>query len=682
MDSLDNMKLPKSSEQEELEQLSKDKLRPLFDHKLFEVREETYRDKGIDLLIELKYKGNYTNFRFLVQLKATETKKPNVDGSYSWQIDTSNIQYLLNGGQPAYYICYVKEKNVFYYKQLNELVTEISSKNEDWNNQETHTLRISKKLDSSSISEIYNKVKTRCQLSRELIEKLDIKGKKNNSTKISISDKHKITDEASIVRLVEKIGFTIINEGRSKEVVLLNEKISNDIKSPLYNLIVGVAHYYTSHLFDSLAFFQKAKRQKNELSKDLAENLEYFDTIIKFSLGLIDEKKYQEIIDSLKDSEHLKYYIKLENTKNRYFESLFSDEGFEVFKNELSEIINYNKLNSNIKFIAKCEYILYWGKKINMDFFQSTSRLNALGDKFNGIQEQRIKSANYFISRNKEWSLYCQELNKEISQEKDFFAFNMSTLNQAKVRFELIVLSEIIQEYNNTKSAVDNKETLENILRNLKTVSNNYRDLQHIENLLSSLSAEYEVSHYMKKDNEIASISKEMNDLAEFHDLKESKAKIDFLLNGGTIQEHLVTLFQNTVEKSDDLKKEHLKLVDEMKALDKLEEDKILKDNESETVIIELFPIGHFSIVRNQINEFYDILNIDSFKLIKHLDYFFDNGIIPVLNIFNEIKNEGYCNGMLDDKGIESWRKIKEIRFGLYEKEFRRQKINTGYNNV
>lgn len=678
MDSLDNMKLPKSSEQEELEQLSKDKLRPLFEHKLFEVREETYRDKGIDLLIELKYKGSYTNFRFLVQLKATETKKPNADGSYSWQIDTSNIQYLLNSGQPAYYICYVKEKDVFYYQQLNDFVTEISSKNTDWNNQETHTLRISKKLNSSSISEIYDKVKSRCQLSRELFEKLDIKGKKDKSTKISISGEHKITDETSIVQLVEKVGFTIINDGRSKEVVLLNEKISNDIKSPLYNLIVGVANYYTSNLFDSLAFFQKAKRQKTKLSKDLAENLEYFDTIIKFSLGLIDEKKYQEIIDSLQNSEHLKYYIKLENTKNSYFQSLFSDKGFEIFKTELTNIINDNKLNSNIKFIAKCEYILYWGKKINMDFFQSTSRLNALGDKFNGIQEQRIKSANYFISRNKEWSLYCQELNEEISQEKDFFAFNMSTLNQAKVRFEFIVLSEIIQEYNDNKDIVDNKETLENILQNIKTVSNNYRSVEHIENLLSSLSAEYEVSHYMKKDDETVRISKEMNDLAEFHDLKDSKAKIDFLLNGGTIQEHLLTLFQNTVEKSEDLKKEHLKLIDEMRALDKLEENKTLENNTNETVTIELFPIGLFSITRNQINEFYEILNIDSFKLIKHLDYFFDNGIIPVLNIFNEIKNEGHCNGMLDDKGIESWRKIKNIRFHLYEKEFRRQKTKYG----
>ncbi|WP_370402895.1 DUF4365 domain-containing protein, partial [Tenacibaculum dicentrarchi] len=363
MDPLDNIKLPKSSEQEELEQLSKDKLRPLFAHKLFEVREETYRDKGIDLLIELKYKESYTNFRFLVQLKATETKKTNSDGSYSWQIDTSNIQYLLNGGKPAYYICYVKGEDIFYYKQLNEFVTEISSKNKDWNSQETHTLRVSKKLDPNSISEIYSKVKNRCQLSRELLEKLNIESKKNKSTKISISGEHKITDEASIVKLVEKIGFTVINEGRSKEVVLLNEKISNDIKSPLYNLIVGIAHYYTSHLFDSLAFFQKAKRQKNELSKGLAENLEYFDTIIKYSLGLINEIKYHEIINSLKDSEHLKYYIKLEHIKNRYFKSLFSNEGFEIFKTEIIEIINSNKLNTNIKFIAKCEYILYWGKK-------------------------------------------------------------------------------------------------------------------------------------------------------------------------------------------------------------------------------------------------------------------------------------------------------------------------------
>ena len=115
-----------------------------------------------------------------------------------------------------------------------------------------------------------------------------------------------------------------------------------------------------------------------------------------------------------------------------------------------------------------------------------------------------------------------------------------------------------------------------------------------------------------------------------------------------------------------------------MKSLDKLEEDENLENDKTESVTIELFPIGHFSIARSRINEFYDILNIDSFKLIKHLDFFFDNGIIPVLNIFNEIKVEGHCNGMLDDKGIESWRRIKEIRVGLYENKFKRQKMKYG----
>lgn len=679
MNFLDKMKLPKSSEQEELEQLSKDKLRPLFEHKLFEVREETYRDKGIDLLIELKYKGSFTNFRFLVQLKATESKIQNKDGSFSWQIDTSNIQYLLNSGQPAYYICYVKEKDVFYFQQLNDFITEISSKNTDWNNQETHTLRISKVLDFNSISEIYNKVKTRCQLSRELVEKLDIKGKKDKSTKISISGEHKVTDETSIIDLVEKIGFAKINEGHSKEVVLLNEKVSNDIKSPLYNLIVGVANYYTSNLFDSLAFFQKAKRQKNNLSKDLAENLEYFDTIIKFSLGLIDEKKYQEIIDSLKNSEHLKYYIKIEKTKNKYFDSSFTNKGFQIFENELSEIISDNNLNSNIRFIAKCEYILYWGKKLNMDFFQSTSRLNALDNQLINLQAQRVESAKFLISKNQEWNLYCKELDKEIFEEKDFFAFNMSILNQAKVRFELIVLSDIIQKYSNdSEKEIGDEKTIEIILENLKTVSNNYKEIQHIENLLASLSTQYEIYHFMKKDSEASLIAKEMQELIEFHDLNESKSKIDYLLDGGTIGEQLLNLFQNTFQKSENSKKEHQKLVNEMKALDKLEEELNFEKDKVEVFTIELFPIGHFSVTKNRLNEFYEILNIDSYKLIKHLDFFFDNGIIPVLNIFNEIKVEGPCNGILDDKGIESWRRIKEIREGLFESKFYRQKLKYG----
>lgn len=46
--------------------------------------------------------------------------------------------------------------------------------------------------------------------------------------------------------------------------------------------------------------------------------------------------------------------------------------------------------------------------------------------------------------------------------------------------------------------------------------------------------------------------------------------------------------------------------------------------------------------------------------------------VVPVLNIFNDLV-EDYCNGIYDDKGIESWRKIYLIRKTLFQK---------GYNKV
>lgn len=675
MDFLDKMKLPQSSKQEELEQLSKDKLRPLFNHEYFEIREEIYRDKGIDLSIELKYNEKYTNFRFLVQLKSTETKKQNKDGSYSWQIDTSNIQYLLNGGKPAYYICYVKETDTFYYQLLNDFITDISSKNKDWNVQNTHTLRVSKVLNSSSISEIYNKVKTRCQLSRELTEKIDIKVRNDAPSKISISEEYKITDETSIVKFVEEIGFNLISKGHSKEIVLLNEKVSNDIKSPLYNLILGVSNYYTANLFNSLSFFQTAKRKQKLLNKSQAENLEYFDTIVKFSLGLIDEVKYQEILDSLKSSEHLRDYIKLENIEKKYFNSSFSDDDFQVFKNEVFEIINDEKVDSNIKFIAKCKYILYWGKKTNMMLLRFKIKLNMPHNEFNDLQKLGIQISQLFKSERQEWISYCEKTFEEILAKEDFFAYNLTVLNQAKVSFELFVLSHIIQKHYNQEDFDSSAEnSLDNILHNLKVISENYKRIQLIENLLASLSVQYEIYHYLNKNDNANQIMEEMLDLIDFHGLNEFKPKIDFLLKQGTTGELLFNLFQNTIQKSEDENKEYQNIVEEMKNYDILEKA-LYQKNKTESVTVELFPIGHFSIERVKLRKFYEILNIDSYKLTTCLDAFFDNNIIPVLNIFNEIKVEGYCNGMLDYKGIENWRKIKEIRSQMFENKFYRQEI-------
>ena len=119
-----------------------------------------------------------------------------------------------------------------------------------------------------------------------------------------------------------------------------------------------------------------------------------------------------------------------------------------------------------------------------------------------------------------------------------------------------------------------------------------------------------------------------------------------------------------------------------MSLFEKKEFDDLEKNQENEkmdTHTIELFPIGHFSVPKDKIDKFYEILNIDSYKLTKNLNFFFENGIIPVLNILNEnISNEGYANGKLNDKGIESWRRIRVIRENLYKEKILRKEIKYG----
>jgi len=182
---------------------------------------------------------------------------------------------------------------------------------------------------------------------------------------------------------------------------------------------------------------------------------------------------------------------------------------------------------------------------------------------------------------------------------------------------------------------------------------------------------------FAKKEEETQQVINEIQLLVEFHNLKEQKQKLEFLLNGGTTEDKVKHLIKNTVEKSKLDRNEYDILVREMKEFDDLE--KMRENKQKDSITIELFPIGHFSVPKEKIDSFYEILSIDSYKLIKRLDFFFDNGIIPVLNILNEnIIQEGYMNGNLDDKGIVSWRRIRVIREKLYNEEMKRQEIKYG----
>src|SRR5262249_38544867 len=121
--------LPLGDRQDALQQLSLKALRNQLPEEKFLLREREERvdDKGVDLALEAKINvpaaettsGRegmyaYTNCRALAQLKSTDKPKPNVDGSVSYSIDTSNLNYLLNGPCPIYFLWLAPTNQVRY----------------------------------------------------------------------------------------------------------------------------------------------------------------------------------------------------------------------------------------------------------------------------------------------------------------------------------------------------------------------------------------------------------------------------------------------------------------------------------------------------------------------------------------------------------------------------------------
>ncbi|MBK7684051.1 MAG: DUF4365 domain-containing protein [Bacteroidetes bacterium] len=357
----DEMNLPLANSNEELSIVSENIFKPLFDVTKFVIRSEQERDKGIDFQIELKNKNRFTNFHFAIQLKATDSKEANKDGSISLQLATGNINYLLNNPMPAFYVLYFKGTNKFYFESINAFAKALYEKDHNWNAQPSHVLRFSKQLDASALEEMYQLTMKKGKFQRTINEKAAGQAVSvNTGDKIIIDIDFNITDDKEIRRLIEGIGLEIINEGKWKEVIYLHKKGSGNLASTSkYNLVLGIANYYSGNLIDALSFFRTAINLKTELTEDLKNHLLFFETSVKYSIGLITDEEYEKKMQLLENADNVGFYIRLEKAKRDYIDSLNSNskDRYENYVAEINSIINNPKANQSIKLNAKCELI-------------------------------------------------------------------------------------------------------------------------------------------------------------------------------------------------------------------------------------------------------------------------------------------------------------------------------------
>ena len=154
MDDFELLNLPTRTIEHVKNDIARAKFRELFKDPLFIVREETDNDYGVDICIEaLANNGKSpTNIRALVQLKSSG-KARNADNTYSYSVDTSNLNYLLNT-PGSFYVFYAVKEDIFYYCRVDEAYSRCLSIGVKLAKQKTVTVNFKEILTEETVRQI------------------------------------------------------------------------------------------------------------------------------------------------------------------------------------------------------------------------------------------------------------------------------------------------------------------------------------------------------------------------------------------------------------------------------------------------------------------------------------------------------------------------------------------------
>ncbi|WP_299463795.1 DUF4365 domain-containing protein [uncultured Microscilla sp.] len=551
--SFDKIPLPKANRHETLEDLSRNKLAPLFDGTLFELRDVTKRDKGIDLFIELKRNDIHTNFRFAVQLKATDSVTENIDGSYSWPIEASNINYLLNESNSAYYVLYLKKQDKFLFESVNTFYIHLEQKSADWQQQKHHTLRFKRELDETAVQEIYEHVFAKGFAQRKINDSLNAYAVSNTaqSHKVAIDSNHEVYDDKQIQELIETSGFFLLNDGRWKDILAFHKQGSRGMgeESPVYNLIVGTAFYHTGKNVDALSCFKQSKKHMDKLPENLVGYLTYFHLTTRFTIGLLTKDAYDSQIQLLESDSVIGLYQKIKNITKVRGTDIYTE--YKRIIPELKKVLNHPQADDNIKLIVRCEMLLWDGHKMNTDYEMNKPKVIIPQLATQLTTKEREKILQDILNADQKWEKQSGELIEDAKSQDNLFARIVARFHIITIKYDFIAYENTLCFYafNNPRDVIlkslEHVEYAKLLLQDLQVVEFFYRSLDDIENLCVVLSKKYELLHFIKDHKKTKEAIGELLFLVEDYDLKEAQEKVEILQNRGTQHEMKVDFYAN-----------------------------------------------------------------------------------------------------------------------------------------
>ncbi|MGI9055452.1 MAG: DUF4365 domain-containing protein [Pyrinomonadaceae bacterium] len=326
--------LPKSDDNEELQQLSFKAIKALLPTENFQMRDERIDDKGVDASLEIKYENSFTNFRSQVQLKGTSSDKQNNDGSVSYSVKTSNLNYLLNNPVSLYFL-YVQPRDEFRFVWAKDELKRLNEENPQWNEQDTITLRFVQILNEITLEQIHERILTEGELFRRLNETL-IDNIEGNSRLEIQQPNFQVIDGKQAKQILDHHGIELLNAGYENFVLEKYDLLSNSEKKKNKFLLLksraeGLLGRYRASL-DTLGIIDSINCEFSPTEKFHFDSIENHS---KWMLGQINTDQFLEKLQELSTNE-----LAENSVLDRFNFLLFSLMYKEVNEINISDLFN------------------------------------------------------------------------------------------------------------------------------------------------------------------------------------------------------------------------------------------------------------------------------------------------------------------------------------------------------
>jgi hypothetical protein len=297
--------LPLGDRQDKLQQLSLNALRNCLPEDKFLFRDERVDDKGVDGALEAKVevrvpkKGGgeevmkgFTNCRAQAQLKSTDKTKQNHDGSISYAIETSNLNYLLNGPSPIYFLWVAATDEVRYAWARDEW-RRLDGETPEWKKQGEFTVRFRDVLDAKGVDSIHERVVKEARFARRINE---ILARSSLSEKVVVSidpTSLKNTDPLQLHQWLTSSGMTLISSGYGSQVLEWIGALNPDHRRETrIHLVSAFALVSLGRNHEAVGSLSLAVLGTADLSPEDQEFMGYLGDVCAYQTGRIDQAEY------------------------------------------------------------------------------------------------------------------------------------------------------------------------------------------------------------------------------------------------------------------------------------------------------------------------------------------------------------------------------------------------------